>query len=115
MLSVTASPQCLRARIGPASDAAAKYSTYLRTQLTYENGTVYPVTVVVPKKALSVVARAHQSSPTRTDGSMRLKIGTPGKLSNPLDYPTKLGANGNLLVTLLEARDPRLEHNLGKR
>ena len=46
---------------------------------------------------------------------MRLKIGTPGKLSNPLDYPTKLGTNGNRLVTLLEARDPRLEHNLGKR
>ena len=46
---------------------------------------------------------------------MRLNIGTLAKLSNPLDYPAKLGASGNLLVTLLEAHDPRLEHNLGKR
>jgi hypothetical protein len=38
MLSVTASPQCLRAPIRPASDATAKYSTYLRTQLTYDSG-----------------------------------------------------------------------------
>lgn len=94
------------------------YYTYITCTVSYVYPSVhvsYPVTVVVPKKALSVVARAHQSSPTRTDGSMRLKIGTPGKLSNPLDYPTKLGANGNRLVTLLEARDPRLEHNLGKR
>ena len=46
---------------------------------------------------------------------MRLNIGTLAKLSNPFDYPAKLGASGNLLVTLLEAHDPRLEHNLGKR
>ena len=39
MLSVTASPQCLRAPIGRAPDDTAKYSTYLRTQLTYDSGT----------------------------------------------------------------------------
>ena len=75
----------------------------------------YPVMVVVPKTELSTVARAHRSSPTRANGSMRLNIGTLGKLSNTFDYPAKLGARGNLLVTLLEAHDPRLEHNLGKR
>ena len=73
------------------------------------------VTVLCPKTELSIVARARRSSPTRTDGSMRLNIGTLAKLSNPFDYPAKLGASGNLLVTLLEAHDPRLEHNLGKR
>ena len=71
--------------------------------------------VVVPKTELSIVARARRSSPTRTDGSTRLKIGTLGKLSNPFGYPAKLGANGNRFVTLLEAHVPRLEHNLSKR